>query len=121
MSPLPLPSHVHYELLLQLLEQQTAFAANQQPQLREQVQQLIYSLRKALTQQKQIENTCEQFRVPVEYRWSINLLEQDSEPTRVPTREPIKATIPESSRELTRESVLDSNRDSEKSELGGVH
>jgi hypothetical protein len=137
MSPLPLPSHVHYELLLQLLEQQTAFAANQQPQLREQVQQLIYSLRKALTQQKQIEKTCDQLRVPVEYRWSINLLEQDSEPTRVPTREPITAAIPASSRELTREPILgfaqDSNlqtnleanleidRDSEKSELGGVH
>lgn len=80
MSPLPLPSHVHYELLLQLLEQQTAFAANQQPQLREQVHQLIYSLRKALSQQKQIENTCEQLHIPVEYRWSISLLEQTPDP-----------------------------------------
>lgn len=112
MSPLPLPSHVHYELLLQLLEQQTAFAANQQPQLREQVQQLIYSLRKALTQQKQIEKNCDQLRVPVEYRWSINLLEQDSEPTRVPTREPIIAAIPDSSRELTREPILGFDQDS---------
>lgn len=108
MSPLPLPSHVHYELLLQLLEQQTAFAANQQPQLREQVQQLIYSLRKALSQQKRIENTCDQLRVPIEYRWSINLLEQDSEltrattrtPARELTREPINAAIPEPTREL---------------------
>jgi len=80
MSPLPLPSHVHYELLLQLLEQQTAFAANQQPQLREQVHQLIYSLRKALSQQKQIENACEQLHIPVEYRWSISLLEQTPDP-----------------------------------------
>lgn len=77
MPPLPLPSHVHYELLLQLLEQQTAFAANQQPQIRGQVQQLIYSLRKALSQQKQIETTCEQLQLPVEYRWSITIEHQD--------------------------------------------
>jgi len=78
MPPLPLPSHVHYELLLQLLEQQTSFAANQKPQVREQVQQLIYSLRKALSQQKQIETTCEQLQIPVEYRWSIALAEQNT-------------------------------------------
>ncbi len=133
MSPLPLPSHVHYELLLQLLEQQTAFAANQQPQLREQVQQLIYSLRKALTLQKRLENTCDQLRVPIEYRWSINLLEQGSEPTKATTRtparepireitrEPINAAIPEPTRELTRELILEGDLGSEKSELGGVH
>lgn len=78
MPPLPLPSHVHYELLLQLLEQQSAFAANQHPQVRGQVQQLIYSLRKALTQQKQIETTCEQLNIPVEYRWSIAIKNQDA-------------------------------------------
>lgn len=85
MPPLPLPSHVHYELLLQLLEQQTAFAANQQPQVRGQVQQLIYSLRKALSQQKQIETTCEQLHIPVEYRWSIAIEHQDTvlEPEKV--------------------------------------
>lgn len=77
MPPLPLPSHVHYELLLQLLEQQTAFAANQKPQIREQVQQLIYSLRKALSQQKRLETTCDQLNIPVEYRWSIALEHQD--------------------------------------------
>lgn len=77
MPPLPLPSHVHYELLLQLLEQQTAFAANQQPQIRGQVQQLIYSLRKALSQQKQIETACEQLNISVEYRWSVAIEHQD--------------------------------------------
>ncbi len=121
MSPLPLPSHVHYELLLQLLEQQTAFAASQQPQLRDQVNQLIYSLRKALTQQKQIEKTCDQFRVPVEYRWSINLLEQDSEPNRTSTREPILGFTQETNLEANLEANLEVDQDSEKSELGGVH
>ncbi|NES72623.1 MAG: DUF5340 domain-containing protein [Okeania sp. SIO2D1] len=72
MEPIPLPSHVHYELLLQLLEQQTSFAANQNPVLRKQVQQLIVILRKAVAQQKQIENTCRQIDLPVEPRWSLN-------------------------------------------------
>ncbi|NEQ78940.1 MAG: DUF5340 domain-containing protein, partial [Moorea sp. SIO2I5] len=48
MDPIPLPSYIHYELLLQLLERQTAFATSQNPQLREQVHQLISTLRKAL-------------------------------------------------------------------------
>jgi hypothetical protein len=72
MEPIPLPSHVHYELLLQLLERQTAFAVNQQPAIREQVQQLIVTLRKAIAQQKHIEQTCEQSKMSVEYRWSLN-------------------------------------------------
>jgi hypothetical protein len=98
---------------------------------------LIYSLRKALTQQKRLETTCDQLRVPIEYRWSINLLEQDSELTRATTRtpareltrepireltiEPINVAIPEPTRELTRELILEADLDSEKSELGGVH
>lgn len=72
MEPIPLPSHIHYELLLQLLERQSAFAANQKPVVREQVQQLIVTLRKALVQQKQLEATCERFDFPFEHRWSLN-------------------------------------------------
>lgn len=72
MEPIPLPSHIHYELLLQLLERKTSSTVTQQPMLREQVQQLIISLRKAVAQQKQIETTCEQMRIPFEYRWSLN-------------------------------------------------
>ncbi len=72
MEPLPLPSYVHYELLLQLLERQTLFAANQQPVVREQVQQLIITLRKALAQQKQLEGSCQRNNIPIEYRWSLN-------------------------------------------------
>ncbi|AFY78839.1 MAG: DUF5340 domain-containing protein [Hydrococcus sp. C42_A2020_068] len=72
MEPLPLPSHIHYELLLQLLERQTLFAANQNPVLRDQVQQLIATLRKAFAQQKQLEATCQQTYVSFEHRWSLN-------------------------------------------------
>lgn len=72
MEPIPLPSYVHYELLLQLLERQTSFAVNQQPAVREQVHQLISTLRKALAQQRQLEQSCQRANLPVEYRWSLN-------------------------------------------------
>lgn len=79
MEPIPLPSYIHYELLLQLLERQTSFVANRQPAVREQVQQLIATLRKALAQQKQLEATCERAKLPIEYRWSLNNVAFDSE------------------------------------------
>jgi hypothetical protein len=81
MDPIPLPSHVHYELLLQLLERKALFAANQKPLLREQVQQLIITLRKALAQQKQLEAICQQTYIPYEYRWSINSIDGKSNHT----------------------------------------
>jgi Family of unknown function (DUF5340) len=72
MNPIPLPSHIHYELLLQLLERQTLYAVSQQPDRREQVNQLIITLRKAFAQQKQLEASCQQTHVEIEYRWSIH-------------------------------------------------
>jgi len=72
MEPIPLPSYVHYELLLQLLERQTSFAVNQNPAVREQVHQLISTLRKALAQQRQLEQSCQRANLPIEYRWSLN-------------------------------------------------
>ena len=72
MPPIPVPSHVHYELLLQLLERQTRIAVEREPLQREQVQQLIATLRKALAQQRQLEQSCEQANLPIEYRWSLN-------------------------------------------------
>ena len=72
MEPIPLPSHVHYELLLQLLERKTLYATDRDPAVREQVKQLIVSLRKALAQQKQLETTCDQIGLPFEFRWSLN-------------------------------------------------
>ncbi|TVP61353.1 MAG: hypothetical protein EA342_20895 [Leptolyngbya sp. LCM1.Bin17] len=75
-TPVPLPSHIHYELLLQLLEQQTMAAVYQAPAMRTQVQQLISTLRKALSQQRQIEEFCKQAQQPVEYQWSTNQLSE---------------------------------------------
>lgn len=76
MDPLPLPSHIHYELLLQLLERQTTLAASNKAVIQEQVHQLIITLRKALAQQKHLEETCERYHLPIEYRWSLNATEQ---------------------------------------------
>ncbi|OUC15708.1 MAG: hypothetical protein B0A82_05420 [Alkalinema sp. CACIAM 70d] len=78
MEPISLPSHVHYELLLQLLERQTLFEVGQTCGLgqrshqRDQVQQLISTLRKALAQQKQLEDELHRLHIPIEYRWSLN-------------------------------------------------
>jgi hypothetical protein len=73
MEPIPLPSHVHYELLLQLLERQTLPALNPRSPLKEPVQELIATLRKALAQQKNLEDICQKATLSVDYRWSLNL------------------------------------------------
>ncbi len=72
MEQIPLPSPIHYELLLQLLERQTMTAVNHNPNLRNQVNQLIITLRKAAVQQKQLEQVCEVSSMEVSHRWSIN-------------------------------------------------
>ncbi len=72
MEPIPLPSHIHYELLLQLLERQTSPAF--QPGSREcaRVNDLIATLRKALALQKSLEGDCDRLHRPIDYRWSLN-------------------------------------------------
>ncbi len=75
MEPIPLPSHIHYELLLQLLERQTMFSVGNKSAVQEQVHQLIITLRKAIAQQKQIEETCERNHLTIDYRWALNGLE----------------------------------------------
>ncbi len=70
--PIPLPSHIHYELLLRLLERETASAIYQRPLQNGQLQELIITLRKALSQQKQLEASCKAAEIPVEYHWSLN-------------------------------------------------
>ncbi|MGL4618394.1 DUF5340 domain-containing protein [Chroococcidiopsis sp.] len=74
---IPLPSPIHYEAVLQLLEQQTLPIVRQDPLLSEQVQQLIISLRKAAAQQKQLEASCQQAHVDYEFRWSLNQSESE--------------------------------------------
>jgi Family of unknown function (DUF5340) len=72
MEPIPLPSHIHYELLLQLLERQTLRSVDRNHVLREQVQELIVNLRKAASQQRQIEESCQRANLAIDYRWSLN-------------------------------------------------
>lgn len=72
MDPIPLPSHIHYELLLQLLERQTMHAVGRKSPQQEQLHELIATLRKAFTQQKQLEESCERASMPIDYRWSLN-------------------------------------------------
>jgi hypothetical protein len=84
MEPIPLPSHIHYELLLQLLERQTMSTVGNRVHQREQVQQLIITLRKALAQQKQLEEECDRLRLPIEYRWSLNRVEVPPEAVKLP-------------------------------------
>ncbi|HEY9818450.1 MAG TPA: DUF5340 domain-containing protein [Candidatus Obscuribacterales bacterium] len=72
MDRIPLPSHIHYELLLQLLERQTAHAVGNQPQLREQLNELIITLRKARSQQRHLEETCQRAHIDIDFHWSLN-------------------------------------------------
>jgi hypothetical protein len=72
MEQIPLPSPIHYELILQLLERQTMSAVNDNPDLRHQVNQLIITLRKAAVQQKHLEEICQFSSVMIDHRWSIN-------------------------------------------------
>lgn len=72
MEQIPLPAPIHYELILQLLERQTMLAVGNNPELRQQVNQLIISLRKAAAQQKQLEEICQFSSLTVDHRWSLN-------------------------------------------------
>ncbi len=72
MQPIPLPSPIHYELILQLLERQTMLAVNDNQDLRHQVNQLIITLRKAAAQQKHLEESCQGSSLEVDHRWSLN-------------------------------------------------
>jgi hypothetical protein len=69
MEQLPLPAPIHYELILQLLEKQTMSAVNNNQYLRKEVNQLIITLRKAVAQQKRLEEICQASSVTVDYRW----------------------------------------------------
>lgn len=81
MDPIPLPSHIHYELLLQLLERQTTVAVGRKSPQQEQLHELIITLRKAFSQQKQFEESCKRANMPVDYRWSLNQPVSSQPPT----------------------------------------
>lgn len=81
MEQIPLPSPIHYELVLQLLERQTTFAVTGTPAMREKVQQLIITMRKAAAQQKHLEESLQQAGLQVDYRWSLNHVSSQSTPS----------------------------------------
>jgi hypothetical protein len=73
-KPIPIPAHIHYELLLQLLERQTLNAIPRES--REQIQSMIVMIRKAIATQRQLEQNLAQQGIAVSYRWSLNEIEQ---------------------------------------------
>ncbi|MDB9535005.1 DUF5340 domain-containing protein [Dolichospermum planctonicum CS-1226] len=72
MKLIPLPSPIHYELILQLLEKQTMTSLGQNQDLRNQVNQLIITMRKAASQQKRLEETFQSSSMRIDHRWSVN-------------------------------------------------
>ncbi len=76
MEPIPVPSRIHYELLLQLLEKKTILALDYNTREYQKVQELIVMVRKALALQKQLEENCQQANLPIEYHWSLNEAEK---------------------------------------------
>ena len=70
MRPIPVPSPIHYELPLRILERQTLHSVAQKPTQRQLVQELTVTLRKALALQKRLEESCAQNQLDVDHRWS---------------------------------------------------
>jgi hypothetical protein len=79
-DPIPLPSDIHYKVPLKLLEQKTAFAVAHHPAQRELVHELVITLRKALAQQRRLEESCRQAGLPVESCWSLEQRATGSSP-----------------------------------------
>lgn len=79
-EPIPVPSHIHYELLMQLLERQTLPAIpSTNRKSREMIQDAIINLRKAMALQRQFESICDYQAIPVTYRWSLNEAQKDGD------------------------------------------
>ena len=79
MDRIKLPSLVHYELILQVLERQTIVTADRDPIVRDRVQQLIVTLRKALSQHKLLEDTCQHQQMEIEHVWALNSVLRNEE------------------------------------------
>jgi hypothetical protein len=88
-NPIPIPAHIHYELLLQLLERQTLAAIPRE--YRDQIQSTIVMIRKAIATQRQLEENLSQQGISVSYRWSLNEVDRLN-----PNSEPIIKPLPDS-------------------------
>ncbi|AGY58236.1 DUF5340 domain-containing protein [Gloeobacter kilaueensis] len=68
---IPVPAHIHYELLLRILERQTTAVVSQADYgSLEDLQELLRTLRKALAQQKLLEERWERQGFHLDPRWS---------------------------------------------------
>ena len=71
MTQIPVPAHIHYEMLLRILEQQTSPAVQAGDYSnRARTQELINAVRKALSLQRGLEEDWRQRGLDVDYRWS---------------------------------------------------
>ena len=71
MNQIPLPAHIHYEMLLRILEQQTSPAVQSSDFTnRARTQELINAVRKALSLQRSLEADWKQRGIDLDYRWS---------------------------------------------------
>ncbi|MEB3275128.1 MAG: DUF5340 domain-containing protein [Prochlorothrix sp.] len=68
---IPLPSSIHYEVPLRILEQKTTFAVSHHAAQRALAHELVITLRKALSQQRRLEESCRQAGLNVDYQWSL--------------------------------------------------
>jgi Family of unknown function (DUF5340) len=72
-SKIQLPSLIHYELVLQILEKQTLPDSDgQDMHIRQQAQQLVVTMRKAISQQRMLEEDCLRRQLEVEHHWGLN-------------------------------------------------
>ncbi len=71
MSLIPIPSTVHYEVPLQILEQQTLRAISGHPEQRQLAHEMVITLRKVMALQRRLEESCEESHIQLEHRWSL--------------------------------------------------
>jgi hypothetical protein len=72
-SKIQLPSLIHYELVLQILEKQTLPDSDAQDiHIRQQAQQLVVTMRKAISQQRMLEEDCLRRQLEIEHHWGLN-------------------------------------------------
>jgi hypothetical protein len=71
-STVPVPSHIHYESLLQILEQTSLTSLPPSSPAYQQLHAAVIHLRKALRLQKQFEEEWQLTGGTVDYQWSVN-------------------------------------------------
>ncbi len=71
-STVPVPSHIHYESLLQILEQVSLPSLPPSSEAYQQLHAAVIHLRKALRLQKQFEEAWQLSGGHVDYHWSVN-------------------------------------------------